>query len=277
MLRTLILRALALLLAPLCLLTAWVTGATEAYPESAVAPVSSKNFGLFEAVPRYQGVTTDGESWYYSWNWGLLKTDMRHKIQASRFIAIPLKYLLKGSNHIGGISYWDGRLYCPLEDGGDYLRPYILVYDARTLRFTGEVYELPQKLHIKGVPWVAVDGPRGVAYTAEWNDAPVLNVFSLEDFTLLRTQPLSEPIDRIQGAEVWDGTLYCASDNGDGKTILSVDPLTGQVTRLFDRNLGRAIEAEDMTVLPMKDGSFFHCIETGSKRVNVMLRHYGWP
>jgi len=277
MFRIIVIRALALLVAPLCLFTAWITGMTETYPENLTEPVSSQNFGLFEAIPRYQGLTTDGEAWYYSWNLGLIKTGMDHKIEALNFIAIPLKYLLQGNNHIGGISYWDGKVYCPLEDSAEYLRPYILVYDAETLRFTGEVYELPQELHVDGVSFVAVDGLRGVAYTAEWSNAAVLNIFRLEDFTLKETVTLSAPLDRIQDAEVYDGVLYCASDNGAEKSILAVDPVTGEVTHLFDRNLGRDIEAEGFTVLPMADGSFFHCTAIGSIPVNVVFSHYAMP
>jgi len=276
-LRGFIARALALLVAPLCLLTAFITERTANPPENEAPAVSYQNFGLFEAVPRYQGVTTDGESWYYSWNFGLQRTDLNHKIVASHFIAIPLQFLLEGSNHIGGISVYGDKLYCPLEDGSDYLKPYILIYDAKTLKFTGEYYLLPQELHVDGVPWVAVDGPRGVAYTAEWSKAPVLNVFSLEDFSLVRTVPLSYPIDRIQGGEVYDGVLYCAADTRDSHTIWAVNPETGEVTKVFDRNLDNEVEAEDMTVWPMPDGSFFHCIETGASRVNVMFRHYARP
>jgi hypothetical protein len=274
MFRGIVARALSILVAPLCLLTAFITGKTAAPPETQAPAVSCENFGLFEAVPRYQGVTTDGESWYTGWNLGLQKTDLKHRITASNFIAVPPKFLLAGSNHIGGISVYGGKLYCPLEDGSDYLKPYILVYDAKTLKYTGEYYLLPQELHVDGVPWVAVDGPRGVAYTAEWSKAPALNVFSLEDFHLVRTVPLSSPIDRIQGAEVYDGMLYCAADTKDSHTIWAVDPETGAVARVFDRNLDNAVEAEDMTVWPMPDGSFFHCLETGKSRVNVLFRHY---
>jgi hypothetical protein len=277
MLRGIIARVLAILVAPLCLLTAFITGRTETPPENQAPAISQENFGLFEAVPRYQGVTTDGESWYTGWNLGLQKTDLNHKITASNFIAVPLKFLLEGSNHIGGISVYDGKLYCPLEDGSDYLKPYILIYDAKTLKYTGEYYLRPQELHVDGVPWVAVDGPRGVAYTAEWNKAAVLNVFSLKDFTLVRTVPLSAPLDRIQGAEVYGGVLYCAADTKDSHTIWAVNPETGAVTKALDRHLDNAVEAEDMTVWPMPDGSFFHCLETGKSRVNVMFRHYAKP
>ncbi len=275
--RVIIARILAILVLPLNLLTAFITEKTANPPANQVQAVASQNFGLFEAVPRYQGVTTDGKSWYYSWNFGLIQTDMDDKITAINFIAIPAKYLFAGSNHIGGISYYDGKLYCPLEDGSDYKHPYILVYDAKTLHFTGAVYELPWELHKEGVPWVAVDGPRGLAYTAEWNNAKVLNVFSLKDFSLVKTVPLSAPLHRIQGAEVYGGVLYCAADIEDTQTIWAVNPETGKVTKALDRNLDNAVEAEGMTVYPMQDGSFFHCIETGASRVNVMFNHYAKP
>ena len=277
MLEGFIARVLSIVVAPLCLLTAFITEKTTAPPGNQAPVVSCENFGLFEAIPRYQGVTTDGESWYTSWNFGLQKTDLKHRITASNFIAIPLKFLLEGSNHIGGISYYDGKLYCPLEDGSAYLKPYILIYDAKTLRWTGEFYLLPQELHVDGVSFVAVDGPRGVAYTAEWRNAPVLNVFSLEDFSLVRTVPLSVPLDRIQGAEVYGGVLYCAADTKDSHTIWAVNPETGDVTKVFDRFLDNAVEGEGMAVWPMPDGSFFHCLETGKSSLNVMFRHYARP
>ena len=276
-LRGLLARALALLVAPLCLLTAAITERTATPPETQAPAVAYQNFGLFEAIPRYQGLTTDGESWYYSWNYGLQRTDLNHKIVASHFIAIPLQFLLEGSNHIGGISYYDGKLYCPLEDGSGYLKPYILIYDAKTLKYTGEYYLLPQELHVDGVPWVAVDGPRGVAYTAEWWGAEVLNVFSLEDFSLVRTVPLTVPLDRIQDAEVYEGVLYCGTDIKDSHAIFAVNPETGEVTKVFDRNLDNNVEAEGFTVWPMPDGSFFHCNETGASSLNVMFRHYARP
>ena len=91
-------RILAILAAPICVLTVWtlrtpiarilhmragafcavgaaVTALTQTFPEDAAQPVSSQNFGFFEAI-RYQGVTTDGKSWFYSWNLGLMKSPL---------------------------------------------------------------------------------------------------------------------------------------------------------------------------------------------------------
>jgi hypothetical protein len=60
-----------------------------------------------------------------------------------------------------------GKVYAPIKDGTKrpdgtrYLHPFIALFDAQTLRFTGEAHELPQALHTEGVPWIAVDARRG--------------------------------------------------------------------------------------------------------------------
>ncbi|MDR2646605.1 MAG: hypothetical protein LBB67_00535 [Oscillospiraceae bacterium] len=245
--------------------------------ESGVAPVSEHCFAFTEAVYRYQGIATDGESWYYSWNFGLLKTDLNHKVTAQNTVAIPDEYFFQGSNHIGGIAVYGNKLYAPLEDGSDYLHTRVLIYDAETLRYTGENYELARDLHVGGVPWIAVDGANDRAYTAEWSNASVLNVYRLSDFTLLETLPLSAPIDRVQGAQFYDGTLYCATDIKDSHAVLAVNPETGEVKTVLLRRLDNSCEAEGIAVWPMADGSFFHCVETGASRVIVKLRHYAIP
>ena len=111
----------------------------------------SDTFVLTDALLRGQGVTTDGEAFYYSGNFFLSKStlDNRQTLAVNRF-AIPPLLLAKGCNHIGGISWYDGKIYAAIEDGSDYLHPFIAVYDGETLDFTGEYYELPQNLHVEG-------------------------------------------------------------------------------------------------------------------------------
>src|SRR5581483_4881596 len=91
------------------------------------------------------------------------------------------------NTHIGDIDYFGGKIYAPYEDGSEgpinnpeYQHPYIAVYDAKTLLYTGEHYALPLALHAAGVPWVAINAKKQLAYTAEW-DMPHdrLNVFDL--------------------------------------------------------------------------------------------------
>ena len=43
---------------------------------------------------------------------------------------MPVDIFKLGGNHIGDIDVLDGKLYAPIEDGPDYLNPYIVTYDA---------------------------------------------------------------------------------------------------------------------------------------------------
>ena len=137
-------------------------------------------------------------------------------------------------------------------------------------------YELPQELHIEGVPWFAIDAERQELYTAEWSNATVLNVFALDDLHLIRTVPHSEPIDRMQGGEVFDGVLYLSCDEGnDLKRVFSVDPVTGEVQAAFARNIGEAFEAEDLTIYPDADGKPVFCVlDRGVRRKSMNLTKY---
>lgn len=234
----------------------------------------SRTYLLFEALTRGQGIATDGEFFYFSGNYFLNKTDIEtNKTVAENPLAIPPALLLKGGNHIGGISYYNGTIYAPIEDGPDYLHPYIALYDAGTLRYTGVCYELPRGLHIEGVPWCAVDAERGYLYTAEWSNAKALNVFSLTDMSLVKTVPLSMTLDRIQGAVMYGGTLYLSDDVGT-KTVYSLNPVTGEAAVAFRRNVNPENEAESMTVLSTPGGPVFYVMDIGPKRFNVTLREY---
>jgi hypothetical protein len=239
--------------------------------------VSKQTFWLTDAFERGQGVTTDGNSWIFNSQLGLLKTALDGKtVQARNAVAIPAEIALKGGDHIGDISYYNGLIYAPIEDSKKYEHPYIAVYNASTLQYTGISYELPLNLHPGGVPWVAVDAARGQVYTAQWNNAPVLNVFRLSDMTLIKTVQLSQTIDRIQGAEMYNGALYASSDNNSQKSVYRIDPETGAVTLAFDRNLGSSNEAQGITVLPTADGAVLHILDVGSNRVSMNFRHYAF-
>lgn len=224
-----------------------------------------------------QGVTNDGEYFYFSGNKNLGKADMETgEIFRITTNAIPKELEEKGCNHIGGLSYYNGYVYAAIEDGPDYLNSFIALYDAETLKFTGTYYELPHELHLEGVPWCAVDVERNYLYTAEWTKAKVLNVFSLDDMSLVKTVPLSEPIDRIQGAEMFDGKLYMSCDEeNDLKRILSLDVETGKVEYVFTRNVGKVFEAEGMTVYADENGEPVFCVlDRGEKRVSTNLTQY---
>ncbi|OAO89192.1 hypothetical protein AXX17_ATUG03440, partial [Arabidopsis thaliana] len=228
--------------------------------------VSIKSFSLLDAFERGQGVATDGNAWIFNSQLGLLRTALDGQtVLARNATAIPLVIALKGGDHIGDISYYNGKIYAPIEDSKNYQHPYIAIYDANTLKYTGKSYELPLNLHPGGVPWVAVDAARGQVYTAAWSHAAVLNVFSLSDMHLIKTVPLTQSVDRIQGAEVYDGLLYASSDNST-QTVYAIDPDTGSVAVSFDRNLPSGTEAQGIAVLPASsNGAILNILDYGKE------------
>jgi hypothetical protein len=241
-------------------------------PDGAVL-TGSHTYMLDQALTRGQGITNDGKYLYFSGNFFLNKTDMEtHETVVKNIMAIPPALLLQGCNHIGGISYYDGKIYAAIEDGSAYQHPYIAIFDAETLKFTGKYYEMPLELHDAGIPWCIVDGPRGYLYTLEWHNGE-LNVFDLDDMSLVKTIPLSMPLDRIQGGDIYDGMLYLSADVGT-KSVYKLNPVTGEASLLFSRNVSPECEAESMTVLATPEGPLFCVMDIGPKRINMVVREY---
>lgn len=239
--------------------------------------VDRYQYVLYDYHMSSQGVTNDGEYYYFSGNKNLGKASMETgEICRITTNAIPQELKDKGCNHIGGLSYYNGMIYAAVEDGPDYLNSFIVLYDAETLKYTGTYYELPHELHIEGVPWCAVDAERNYLYTAEWTNATVLNVFDLNTLELVKTIPLSEPIDRIQGAEMFGGKLYMSCDElNDMKRIFSLDVETGKVEAVFARNIGEVFEAEGMTVFADENGEPVFCVlDRGERRSSTSLTLY---
>lgn len=266
----------------ICLISAimlTVVGADEKdLPAPDGAEILAKNtYVLVDYQATSQGVTNDGEFFYFSGNEMLGKADMESgEIFLINTNPIPEELKDKGCNHIGGLSCYNGYIYAAVEDGPDYLNSFIVLYDAETLEFSGTYYELPHELHIEGVPWCVVDVERNYLYTAEWTNATVLNVFSLDDMSLVKTIPLSEPIDRIQGAEMFDGKLYMSCDElNDMKRIFTLDVETGKVEVCFTRNIGEAFEAEGLTVFADENGDPVICVlDRGERRKSANLTFY---
>ncbi|MCO5314981.1 MAG: hypothetical protein M9938_02290 [Solirubrobacterales bacterium] len=211
-----------------------------------------------------QGIASDGSSLWFSWNQGLSHNDLAltRTFTARCTGAIPPSLAATQHNHIGDIDIHNGILYAPIEDGpAGYLSPWIVLYRASDLTATGRAFELDRTYLTDGVPWVAIDAPRKVAYTAEWNHTTRLNVHRLSDFKLLRTVELDKEVPRIQGAKVFRGSLYIARDNRPDHSIEAIDPETGHVTHLFDRpELGDS-EAEGIAFIRRKSGTVMALLE----------------
>jgi len=232
-----------------------------------------------------QGITTDGEFYYTSGAMtavkmtGLAKWDTKtFKRLGVNFQAIP-DYFVKNyeSDHIGDISYYNGFIYAAVEDVKE-IHPFILLYDAQTLEYANICYELGTEHLPDGVPWCAVDAQRQLLYCSPFRDVTEIVAFNLSDMSFSHTIELSQEITRIQGGEVYDGTLYLSYDAAESvnEAVYAVNPDNGNVETAFERYLnGYDNEAEGMTVYPMADGSLFHILDY-DKLLSVNIRHYEW-
>lgn len=241
--------------------------------------VSKDNVLLIGAAERSQGITTDGKYYYFSSKWGLTKSELDGKTRVkSNPLAIPKKLKDEyGLAHIGGISYSkaDNCIYAGLEDSKVWEYPVVAVYDADTLKFTGRYYILDKALHTRGLPWVAVDNDRGLLITLDHSKkANELIFYDIADnMKYVGSVKLSETVRSIQGAEMYGGMLYAAT-NDNTQAVYKIDPKSGEVSKYFDRNLTKGSEGEGITVLETADGAVFHAIDMGPLFINAFIRHY---
>ncbi len=251
--------------------------------------ISSKAFVLNEALVTGQGITNDGEYYYTSGSLAavyttfLAKFDMKSlECVDKNIFALPLEYIKMGYNHIGGISYYDGKIYASVE--GDTANGYIasiMTFDAETLEFDGGYYPLPKEDYDDGVPWCAVDKTTGLLYASKWTKAEKIHVYDTAN-SMAKVGELKisgeEYIDRIQGGEVYGGYVYLSGDCRDGETknVFKTDLKTGYTTLAFSRNIVGEIkdtEAEGITIKEV-DSSPVFCVLDYDKAITVFLREY---
>ncbi len=244
--------------------------------------VKEKCVVLEKALISGQGLTTDGEYFYTSGSLtgistsGLAKWDKAGFIVLADYTAMPKDYRENlNMNHLGGMSYYDGKLYIACEDSED-ANPHLMIYDAETLQFI-KSYEMPQELLQGSFPWCAVDAENGYLYCSQFRDVNEIFVFDLETIEYSHSIKLSEQITRIQGGEVYNGLLYLSYDAKEGNTdyVQTVDVSTGEVKTIFERTIPAKCgnEAEGLTVYPMEDGSLIHILDY-DKAVGVYTRSY---
>lgn len=245
--------------------------------------IRTDKFTLDEALLMSQGITTDGEYYYTAGSIAALDLVGMGKWTVDGFekvlydhSAVPKELKEKyGSDHIGGISYYDGKIYAALEDESDTYN-LIAIYNAEDLSYTGVYYDLGTEYLDDGIPYCAVDAENGYLYTSPFHETDCILAYNLKDMTFSHKIMLSEPVDRIQGAEYYNGLLYMSYDVKGSATeqVQTVDVKTGEVKMLFERTVsGRDHEAEGLTVYPMKDGSLIH-IADYDKLISVNIRHY---
>ena len=146
---------------------------------------------------------------------GLSKFDNEMNCLKVRTNAVPKEFTEKyGSNHIGGIDCANGYIYAPVEGkvDGRHLYNFILLYDCKTLKYTGIYYDMSSEYLTDGIPWCAIDRENGYLYTSQFHNVGEILQHDLETMTFLRAIPLEEKLDRIQGGSVYNGMLYLSYD-----------------------------------------------------------------
>ena len=229
-------------------------------------------------------VTTDGEYWYFSGKTSLVKIGLDNQtVYAYNYKALDGELSENyNSKHIGGISYYNGYIYASLEDSKQWQHPVIALYDAETLEYTGICHEVSSEILTRGIPWVAVDAENGFIYASHSKTVEEIHCFDLDTFEYVKSFAVSDPMDAIQGGEVYKGKLYVGT-NDSTRAVYTIDVKSGKVEKLFDRimyqpklidNFGG--EGEDLTVYPMEDGTLIHALDIGALFIDSNLRHYKW-
>ena len=279
--KSIIYKVFAVVFAALLTLTNGVNGLLngDIYPYDS----NSKVVGL-ESLERAQGVTTDGEYWYFSGKTSLVKIGFDNQtVYAYNYKALDGELSENyNSKHIGGISYYNGYIYASLEDSKQWQHPIIALYDAETLEYTGICHEVSSEILTRGIPWVAVDAENGFIYASHSKTVEEIHCFDLDTFEYVKSFAVSDPMDAIQGGEVYNGKLYVGT-NDSTRAVYTIDVKSGKVEKLFDRimyqpklidNFGG--EGEDLTVYPMEDGTLIHALDIGALFIDSNLRHYKW-
>lgn len=252
-----------------------ITGIIDVGTNNKPPEISKQNILFLGSYTHSQDVTTDGESFYFSARWSLVKTGLDGKTEtAMNMNAIPQELKEQfGSAHIGGISYWNKTIYAAIEDSKVWKYPIVALFDSTTLEFTGKYYRLSAELQINGVPWIAVDSVNGYIYSAQRDNSPALIAYDIQTLEFVKTIPLSLPVHKIQGGEMYKGQLYVSTQD-ETQAVYAINPLTGAVKKCFDQNLPKGGEAEGMTVLETPDGAVIHTLDLGPMFINAWFRHY---
>lgn len=223
--------------------------------------VSTHIFSVEESSLRRQGIASDsmGRYWYSSFHSILSTTDMTGSADVLNLEAIPRCLSQKyGSDHIGDIDYFNGLIYAPIEDEGNFSNPFVVSYDAYTLNEV-QSYPLLQSEQIDGVPWLAIDPEAQQLLTSQYTNVSQINIYDISNSS---TMPfvghiiLSTQINAIQGGCVFQGNLYMSANSqpyAESYSIYKLDMSSGEVQEVIGLELGiREIEGVTITAVDNK-------------------------
>ena len=222
-----------------------------------------------------QGITSDGETLYFSSKTTLIRTedDAKTLINANYF-AIPDELKDLGIAHIGGLSYYNGYIYAGLEDSKVWDYPIVGIYDAESLELV-DYYILDAETITRGLPWVCVNPDNGYLYCIDHSKNPtkLLVYDTANEMSFVKEVALEESPYAIQGAEFFGGTLYAAT-NDDTQAIYAINPDSGEVEKVLDRNLTSGSEGEGMTFLTRHNKTVLVAMDMGPLFINAFVREY---
>lgn len=225
---------------------------------------------------RSQGITTDGDTLFFSSKTTLIQTEADAKtVINANYSAIPDELAEKyGIKHIGGLSYYNGFIYAGLEDSKVWDYPIVGVYDAGTLELV-DYYILDCETVTRGLPWVCVNPENGLLYCTDHSKQPTkLLVYDTADGMKPAGEiPLSQTVAAIQGSEFYGGIIYAAS-NDETQAIYTINPSDGSVEKLTDRCLTQFSEGEGMTIMIKGGKPVIIAMDMGPLFINAFVREY---
>ena len=226
---------------------------------------------------RSQGMTSDGESYYFSSKTTLIKTDLDARtVTNANYFAIPDELKDLGIAHIGGLSFYDGFIYAGLEDSKVWDYPIVGIFNAESLELVNYHIMDSEKI-TRGLPWVCVNPENGLLYCTDHSKNPTkLLVFdSAKEMELVKEVTLEESPYAIQGAEFHDGMLYAAT-NDDTQAVYAINPENGEVSKVLDRNLTSGSEGEGMTFIEKDGETVLVAMDMGPLFINAFVREYNF-
>lgn len=275
--------------------------------------VSTQKFVLIDAFAgASQGITNDGEFYYCSGSLAgiqlaaLSKIDMTTgEMTEKKIDVIPQEFKDLKYDHIGDISYavvnGTPYLYCALENLDDNADHLVVVFDT-DLNYTGKyaymrgyiideshgankpVADRPDsgQFLCDGIPWCAADSKNGKLYCSRYKGADRLYVYDLSTLEFLYELPIknTEPLSRIQGAEVFGDYLYLnidhsVNENEKNKIIGKINLTTGEYETAFIRPISGLIEWESEGItLFEKDGDTYITISDYDHTVATYIHTY---
>ena len=261
-------------LLPLCMLAAWIFGIVSGEPSVASGDMQiarSLTYNYCDGVTFCQGLAAD-DSYFYGtgaikpicYN-AIVKIDAKTgKIVQTNEMCLPRELMRKGYAHLGDGCLYDGRLFFALEDVG-FRHPAVIEYDPQTLEYL-RYRTVPDACVGSGnIPWCAIAD--GVLYFSQSNHVDEIRMLDVADFSYIGALRLDTELFKVQGGEVYDGTLYVVTDHGrKEKTMVAVDLQTGHVEPVFTRCTGKLdAEGEGIAIRPYADGSLFHIVDVAAQ------------